>query len=389
MRTLFAHIAALCNVVSIAVVLAATPAQAKTKTFVYVSNAEDGNIDGYLMDEASGRLTPLDKTTAGRLVMPMTVSPDKRFLYASVRSKPYTVNTYAIDPASGALKLAAKTPPLPDNKVYLSTDATGHYLFSASFAGHNIGVFKLGPAGLAEAEPFQVISIGNIAHCILADRSNRFVYVVNFGGGQIYQFRFDANSGRLTPNTPPAIDLGAGSGPRLMALSPDNKSLYLISQVSGHITQFAIHAANGTLTKVGETASVPPELGLQPGIMKEGAVEANSKADDDVVPRIWASDIQITPNGRFLYATERRSNRIILLSVAPGTGKTTYVTNFETEKQPRGIRIDPSGKYLVASGEKSDQLSVYRIGQADGRLSLVGRFPGGKGANWVEIVKVP
>jgi len=369
--------------------LTATPTQAKTKTFVYVSNSEDGDIDGYLMDEGSGRLTPLGKTAAGRMVMPMTVSPDKQFLYASVRSKPYTVNTYAIDPANGALKLAAKTPPLPDNKVYLSTDATGRYLFSASFGGHNIGVFRLGSAGLAEAEPFQIISIGDIAHCILADRSNRFVYVVNFSGGQIRQFRFDANSGRLTPNDPAAIDLGADAGPRLMALSPDNKSLYLISQVSGHITQFAIDGANGTLAKVGDTASVPPELGLQPGIMKEGAAEANSKADDDGVPRIWAADIQITPNGRFLYATERRSNRIILLSVAPDTGKTTYVTNFETEKQPRAIRVDPTGKYLVASGEKSDRLSVYRIAQADGRLSLVGRFPVGKGANWVEIVNIP
>jgi 6-phosphogluconolactonase len=175
-----------------------------------------------------------------------------------------------------------------------------------------------------------------------------------------------------------------------MTLSPDNKFLYLLDQVSGYVTQFAIDPAKGTLTKVGDTPSVPAELGLQPGIMKANGGEAISSFEDEGgVPHIWASDIQITPDGRFLYATERRSNRILLLSVAPGTGKTTYVANFETEKQPRAIRIDPTGKYLVASGEKSDRLSVYRIGQADGHLSQVGRYPAGKGANWVEIVNFP
>jgi 6-phosphogluconolactonase len=388
MWTLIANIATFFNVVSVAVVLTAIPTQAKTKTFVYVSNAEDGDIDGYLMDEASGRLTPLVKTAAGRLVMPMTLSPDKRFLYAAVRSKPYTVNTYAIDPATGALKLAAKTPPLADNKVHLSTDATGRYMFSASIAGHNISVSALSATGLAETEPFQVIPFSDRAHCILADRSNRFVYAINFGEAKINQYRFNADNGQLTPNDPAAI--GAGSGPRLMTLSPDNKFLYLLDQVSGYVTQFAIDPTKGTLTKVGDTPSVPSELGLQPGIMKANGGEAISSFEDEGgVPHIWASDIHITPDGRFLYATERRSNRILLLSIAPRTGKTTYVANFETEKQPRAIGIDPSGKYLVASGEKSDHLSVYRIGKADGRLSLVDRFPGGKGANWVEIVNIP
>jgi len=390
MRTLFANIAILCTVVSIAMVFTATPTQAKakTKTFVYISNAEDGDIDGYVMDGASGRLTSLGKTAAGRLVMPMTLSPDKRFLYAAVRSKPFTINSYAIDPATGALKLAAKTPPLADNKVHLSTDATGRYMFSASIAGHNIGVSTLSATGLAETAPFQVIPFSDRAHCILADHSNRFVYAINFGDAKINQYHFNADNGRLTPNDPESI--GVGSGPRLMTLSPDNKFLYLLDQVSGYVTQFAIDPTKGTLTKVGDTPSVPAELGLAPGIMKANGGEAISTFEDEGgVPHIWASDIQITPNGRFLYTTERRSNRILLLSLARGTGKPTYIANFETEKQPRAIRIDPSGKYLVASGEKSDRVSVYRIGRTDGRLSLVDRFPGGKGANWVEIVNVP
>ena len=100
------------------------------------------------------------------------------------------------------------------------------------------------------------------------------------------------------------------------------------------------------------------------------------------------ADIQIAPNGNFLYSTERTTSKIALFTVAPGTGKLTYVANFTTEAQPRGIRIDPSGQYLVASGEKSDHLSVYKIDQSTGKLGEPNRYPVGNGANWVEIVDV-
>jgi len=95
----------------------------------------------------------------------------------------------------------------------------------------------------------------------------------------------------------------------------------------------------------------------------------------------------MTPNGKFLYTTERTTNKIALFTVAPDTGKLTYVTNFATEAQPRGIRIDPHGHYLIASGEKSDRLSVYKIDQSSGKLSEPNRYPVGNGANWVEIVE--
>ena len=89
-------------------------------------------------------------------------------------------------------------------------------------------------------------------------------------------------------------------------------------------------------------------------------------AAKDDKPKVWAADIQITPDGKFLYSTERTTNKIALFTVAPGTGKLTYVANFATEAQPRGIRIDPTGQYLVASGEKSDRVSVYKIDKGTG-----------------------
>ena len=103
---------------------------------------------------------------------------------------------------------------------------------------------------------------------------------------------------------------------------------------------------------------------------------------------VRSADIGITPNGKFLYTTERTTNKIALFTVASGTGKLAYVTNFATEAQPRGIRIDPHGRYLIASGEKSDRLSVYKIDPGTGKLGEPSRYPVGNGANWVEIVEL-
>jgi len=358
------------------------------KTFVYVSNAQDGNIDAFVMDAATGALTPIGKAEAAKLVMPMAVSPDKKHLYAVVRSQPVRVLTYAIEP-TGALAQKASAP-LPDSMPYVSTDRTGHWLFTASYGGDKLAVSPIGPNGLVEAEAVQVIPTGRNAHSILPDRTNKFVYAATLGANQVLQFTFDAKTGKLTPNDPPAVSPASGHGPRHLAFSPDNKNLYVMNELSGHVTQYAIDAAKGTLTLVDTISSVPTEAGLEWGKPQApaGTTPAPAAAPKDEKPKVWAADIQITPNGKFLYSTERTTNKIALFAIAPGTGKLTYVANFPTEAQPRGIRIDPSGRYLIASGEKSDRLSVYKIDQDTGKLGEPSRYPAGSGANWVEIIEV-
>jgi 6-phosphogluconolactonase len=362
------------------------------KTFVYVSNAQDGNIDAYVMDTGTGALTPIGKAEAAKLVMPMTVSPSKKHLYAVIRSQPTRVLTYAIDPATGVLTQKASAP-LPDSMPYVSTDHTGRYLFTASYGGDKLAVSPIGENGLAEAEASQVIATGRNAHAILPDRSNKFVYATTLGANQVLQFVFDAKTGKLTANQPAAVSPAAGHGPRHMAFSPDNKNLYVLNELSGHVTQYAVDAGKGTLSLVESISSVPAEAGLVWGAPQAPAGTAPAPgaavAPKDDKPKVWAADIQITPNGKFLYSTERTSNKIALFTVAAETGKLAYVANFATEAQPRGIKIDPSGQYLVASGEKSDRLSVYKIDQGTGKLGEPSRYPVGNGANWVEIVDVP
>jgi 6-phosphogluconolactonase len=360
------------------------------KTFVYVSNAQDGDIDAYTMDTSTGALTPIGKAEASKLVMPMTVSPNEKHLYAVVRSPPPRVLTYAIDSATGALTQKASAP-LPDSMPYVSTDRTGRWLFTASYGGDKLAVSPIGENGLIEAEAIQVIPTGRNAHSILVDRSNKFVYAALLGANQVLQFTFDSKTGKLTPNDPPAVSPAPGHGPRHMAFSPNGKYLYVLNELSGHVTQYAIDSGKGTLTLVDSISSVPAEAGLAWGAPQAPVGAASPPAASppkDEQPKVWAADIQITPNGKFLYSTERTTNKIALFTTAPDTGKLAYVANFATEAQPRGIRIDPSGQYLVASGEKSDRLSVYKIDQSTGRLGEPSRYPVGNGANWVEIVDV-
>ncbi|HXP98301.1 MAG TPA: beta-propeller fold lactonase family protein [Telmatospirillum sp.] len=391
MKKISTSLGVLCLAATLGVI-GAGPASAKS--FVYVSNAEDGDIDGYTMDKSSGVLTPIGKTKAGMLVMPMTVSPDKHHLYAVVRSLPLRVVTYAIDPKSGALTEKGSAP-LPESMAYLSTDKTGRFLFSASYGGSEIAVNKVDPDGIARTEAIQVLPTGKNAHSIRVDNTNKFVYSANLGANQVLEFLFDSKTGKLTPNDPPLIKAQPDNGPRHPAFSPDNKYLYVVCELSGNVIQYGIDQKKGTLTELNYVGTVPANSGLTPGKARAptpvtATSGANTTAEgDDGTPKIWAADIQITPNGKFVYTTERTKGLVALLTVAPKTGKLTYVTNYETEAQPRGIRLDSQGKFLVVSGEKSTQISSFKINQKTGGLTLVGRYPVGKDANWVEIVDLP
>ena len=362
----------------------ASGAPALAATFVYVSNADDGDIGAYrLLD--SGELQPGARVKAASVVMPMAVSPDRRFLYAASRSKPFSVHAYSIDSGTGALTLLASSP-LAESFPYISLDRTGRYLFGASYGGAVISVNAVGSDGRVATEPLQVIPVGRNAHSIRVDAGNRFAYVPALGTDQIFQFTLDAKSGRLSSNTPAVFQMKAGTGPRHFVTSNDNKFMYLLSELMGTVTTFALEAKSGLLTEVSSASGLPPDSKLVPGAPR-GAVGAPGgppprNTDND----IWAADIHMTPDGRFLYITERTSNSLAAFSVDGASGKLTYLASTPTERQPRGFAIDPKGRFLVASGEKSETISVYAIDQFSGALKVVNKYPTGKGSNWVEIV---
>jgi len=358
-------------------------AQALAATFVYVSNAEDGDIGAYrLLD--SGELQAGPRAKAASIVMPMAVSPDKRFLYAASRSKPFSVHAYAIDRGTGALTLLA-TSPLAESFPYISVDRTGRYLFGAGYGAAVISVNAIGADGRVAAEPLQVIPVGRNAHSIRVDESNKFAFVPTLGSDQVFQFTFDAKSGRLASNTPAIYLMKAGTGPRHFVTSADNKFVYVLSELLATVTTFSLDPKSGLLTEVSTATGLPSDSKLGPGAPR-GAVGVAGAPPRNTDNDIWAADIHMTPNGKFLYITERTSHTLAGFSVDGASGKLTYLGSTPTERQPRGFAIDPKGRFLVASGEKSDTVSVYAIDQASGALKLQNKFPTGKGSNWVEIV---
>ena len=351
-------------------------------TFVYVSNAEDGDIGMYTL-QADGSLQPGQRFKAAKVVMPMTVSPDKRFLIAAVRSKPYQAYTYGIDRNSGALNLVG-TGPLAESFPYVALDRGGRFLLGASYGAHLVSVNPVGADGRV-GEPLQVIPTARNAHAIRIDNTNRFVFVPHLGTDQVLQFIFDEKSGRLTANTPPLVQLKQGTGPRHLIISGDNRFVYLLNELTATVTTLALDANTGTLKEIDSVSALPADTKLVTG-MPRGAVGAAGAAPRNTDNDIWASDLHLTPNGRFLYAAERTSSTLGAFRVEAQSGKLTYLGNTPTEKQPRGFRIDPTGRFVVVSGEKSDTISSYAIDAESGALKPIGRYPTGKGSNWVEIV---
>ena len=289
--------ASLASGIMLTALMALTGA-AQAGTFVYVSNAEDGDIGIYTL-LPDGSLLPGARVGAGKPVMPMSVSPDRRFLYAAVRSKPFTVITYAIDRNTGALSKRSDAA-LAESFPYIAVDKTGSFLLGASYGGHLVSVNAIGKDGKV-SDPKQVIPTARNAHSIITDNTNHFVFVPHLGTDQIFQFRFDAKTGRLTANTPPVVQMKAGSGPRHIIISTDNRFAYLLNELTATVTTLSLDAKTGLLTEVSSASALPADTKLVPGAPRPSP---GRNVDND----IWASDLHLTPDGKFLYAAERTSS---------------------------------------------------------------------------------
>jgi 6-phosphogluconolactonase len=316
-------------------------------------------------------------------VMPMAVSPDQRFLYVVSRPAPYAIHVLSIDRGTGALT-PSSTSPLPASLPYISFDRSGRFLLGASYHQNLITVTAVGAHGRVAAAPLHVIPIGRNAHSIRVDASNRFVFVPTLGSDALFLFRFDAATGALVSNTPPLCLSPSGAGPRHFDISSDNRFLYVLCELTGAILTFALDGQSGVLTEAGSVSGLAPGCTLVPGVPR--GVPQSGSTPRNVDRDIWAADLHLSPNGNFLYTSERTESTLNVFGVDRSTGALTYRSTHATERQPRGFAIDPLGRFLVASGEKSDSISHYAIDDATGALELAGRHAAGKGGNWVEIV---
>jgi 6-phosphogluconolactonase len=330
----------------------------------YVSNADSRDISVLALDRDKGTVHVTQTVDVGGTVMPLALSPDKRFLYASLRSEPFSVLTFAIEPHSGELKRIG-TAPLPDSMANIVTDRTGHWLFAASYGGHKISVSPIGADGVA-GPAASVLPTGKNAHAAIIDAANRNLLVTNLGSDQVLQFSFDAATGNLAPNTPAAFATRAGAGPRHLVLHPDGKHAYLLYELDASLDLLAYDAQRGTLALLKTWSTLPAGFTGKP----------------------WAADLHLTPDGRYLYTSERNSNTIAMWKVDAASGEVALIGHQPTEKQPRGFQVDPSGRWLLAVGQVSNGLTAYRIDTTSGRLTPAASLPLGKNPNWVEIVEL-
>jgi 6-phosphogluconolactonase len=354
-------------------------------TFVYVSNADDGDIGVYTLG-ADGALTPGAKVAAGgKPVMPMSVSPNKRYLYAAVRSKPFTAVAYSIDRKSGALKEIGRGE-LAESFPYILADKTGNWLLGASYGAHLVSVNPIGKDGQG-GQPATGHPDGaqRALDHYRQDQSLRVRAAPGHRPGLPVQVRREdrqadgehAGHGADESGNRPAAHHHVGRQQvRLPAQRADRHGDHAVARRQDRPAQAGergfgagagLEAGAGRATRRHQRAGrrqaaaarrVERHLGLGPAPDAERQVPLRRRAHRQ-------------PDRR----TERgRRHRQADLPL-----------EHPTEPQPRGFRIDPTGKYMVVTGEKSDTISVYAIG-ADGALRLLQKYPTGKGSNWVEIV---
>ncbi|VTU38745.1 6-phosphogluconolactonase [Variovorax sp. PBS-H4] len=329
---------------------------------VYVSNAESGDITVFSLDERTGTLTRRQDVAVGGTLMPMALSPDRRRLYVARRSAPLAVIGFSIDPASGRLAPLGEAP-LAHSMAYIATDRSGRHLFSASYGGHLVAVNPIDADGKPQAAR-QIIPTGSNAHCVQADAANRHVYATCLGSGVVMHWHFDAASGTLAPAEPAAWEAPPGSGPRHFVFAPGGRFIYLLGELDGSITVLGVDAASGALTALQSLAMLPPGFTGEP----------------------WAADLHLTPDGRFLYACERRSSTLAIIAVDALDGRLAAPRYVPTEAQPRGFAIDARGLFLVAAGQLSHRVTLYAIDPDSGALAVRDTAAAGRDPNWVEIV---
>ena len=223
-------------------------------------------------------------------------------------------------------------------------------------------VHPIGADGTLLAEPTLSLSTAERAHCIQCDRSNRFVFVPHTAGPNlIFQFHFDSESGRLTPNAQPTVAPPAGEGPRHFVFHPTLDILYFSNEQGSSVTAYHLDTKTGTLAPFQTLPTLPN----------------NFQGENS------CAQIHIHPSGGYLYVSNRGHDSIACYRLAAEDGRMISLGQQPTEPVPRVFEIDPTGCYLYAAGQGSGKMASYRIDQQSGRLEPLELYQVGKQPMWV------
>jgi 6-phosphogluconolactonase len=328
---------------------------------------------------ATGDLS--DAQLAADVVNPsfLTISPNHKFLYA-VSEDPLSlgppfdhssyVSAFAIDASTGELRFLNSVPASGTSTCYISIDHTGRYVFVANFGSGSVSVIRTRDDGsLGELTGF-IQNVGSSVdrsiqtephpHCIGVSPDNRHVIVSDLGLDHVQIYNFDADTGMLSPPSPPFATVYPGGGPRHFAFDPSGRFVYQLSEMSGMVDVFAWDAAKGTLTTVQRVHTVP----------------------HDFFGGNHSAEIEIHPNGKFLYESNRRTqgetvrgpDTIGVFSIDASNGTLARIEEVLSGGiMPRSFALDPTGGYLLSAHQLSNNVVVFKIDARTGRLSKTGK----------------
>jgi 6-phosphogluconolactonase len=336
---------------------------------LYVCLQDEDKIVRFAIDAATGRLTPQAEMPVAGGPSVLAISSDRRVLYVGLRTRP-ALSSFRIDPGNGDLVLQ-RSVSCADAPTFLATDRTGKYLLSAFYQGGYAAVHPLGADGAVGDPPLDRQDTATGAHAIATDPSNRFAFVPhiarlqdnileppknNPGPNFIAQFRFDAQSGRLTANAPFRVEQGELVGPRHYCFHPARDLVYFSDEQGCSVSVYRMDGTAGTLSSVQRVSTLP-----------EGNSERNT-----------CSQIHLTASAKFLYVGNRGHNSIAGFAVDPATGQLNAVGRVPTEAVPSAFCLDPAGDFLFAAGTASGNLAAYSINQETGVLRPLTIYPVGQ-----------
>jgi 6-phosphogluconolactonase len=316
-------------------------------------------------DTKSGKLS--EAVTVAEVGSPsfLAIAPNGKTLYAvgetaGKKNEGGGVYAYQIEPKTGDLKLLNSNTSGGSGPCHISTDAEGKFAIVANYGGGSTAVFKLNDNGSIKARTGFVQHKGSSveksrqsaphAHCGFFDATGNCAFVADLGLDQVLIYKLNRETGEITPNDVPFIKMPAGSGPRHLHITPDNKRMYVNGEMDLTINAIDLDIKAGKFAVVQSLSSVPEGTGRN----------GNSTAE-----------VRIHPSGKFVYVSNRGPNSIA--GYAINDGKLSLI-GFASEgiKIPRNFNIDPSGQWMLVANQDGHDVAVFKIDTATGKLTATG-----------------
>jgi len=307
---------------------------------------------------ANGELTEAELAAEIESPSYLTIHPNGKYLYAVSETREGTVTGYALDAAIGGLTKINTQPTQGSSPCDLEVDQTGQMLVVVNYGSGSTIAYKVGEDGsLSEPSDFHEHTGSSVhqrqksphAHSIDFSADNRFAMVSDLGIDKVLVYEADPAAGKLKQ-----VGFGtvpAGGGPRHFAFHPNGKLAFANDEISSAVTAFRYDAATGGLEEL-DTVSTLPE-----------PVEGNSTAE-----------LQVHPNGKFLYVSNRGHDSLALVTIDEATGKIERKANYPTlGETPRNFNIAPGGEYLLAANQNGDNVVVFKLNPDTGELTPTGR----------------